>query len=277
MTVKTATTSGTIEVNDAKLYYEVAGEGQPVILGHAGFVDSGMWDTQWEALAARCKVIRYDMRGYGKSDLAPSPVNRRDELLGVMKALDIDHAALIGCSLSGETMLDFALEHPDRVDALVLVSAVPSGFEMEGEPPAELFEMIGAAHAGDIERTSELQIRLWVDGMYRQPEQVDAAVRERAAEMNLIVVKNGTFATAESQPLNPLTPPAVGRLNEIGVPTLLIAGALDHPEIVRAAEVMAAAIPNAQKLIIPDSAHVPNMERPAEFNAAVLALLEKLS
>lgn len=275
--VNATTTNGTIEVNGANLYYEVAGEGQPVILGHAGFVDSGMWDSQWEALAARYKVIRYDMRGYGKSDLAPSPVSRRDELLGVMKALDIDRAALVGCSLSGETMLDFALEHPDRVDALILVSAVPSGFEMEGEPPAGLFEMFDAMQAGDIERTSELQIRLWVDGGYRQPEQVDSAVRERAAEMNLIAVKNGTFMTADSEPLSPLTPPAVGRLNEVGVPTLLIVGALDHPELQRAADVMAAAIPDAQKVIIPDSAHVPNMEKPAEFNAAVLALLEKLS
>lgn len=274
--VKTATETGYVTVNNAKLYYEVAGEGQPVILGHAGFVDSGMWDAQWEALATRYKVIRYDMRGYGKSDLAPSPVSRRDELSGVMKALDIDRAALIGCSLSGETMLDFALEHPDRVDALILVSAVPGGFEMEGEPPALLFEMFGAMQAGDVERTSELQIRLWVDGMYRQPEQVVSAVRERAAEMNLIAVKNGTFATADSEPLNPLNPPAVGRLNEIGVPTLVIAGALDHPEILRAADVMAAAIPNAQKVIIPDSAHVPNMEKPAEFNAVVLSLLEKL-
>lgn len=276
MMAKTATQTGYIEVNDAKLYYEMVGEGQPVILGHAGFVDSGMWDAQWEALTAGFKVIRYDMRGYGKSDLAPNPVSRRDELLGVMKALDINHAALIGCSLSGETMLDFALVHPGMVDTLVLVSSVPGGFEMGGEPPAALFEMIGAVQAGDVTRASELQIRLWVDGGYRQPEQVDPAVRQRAAEMNLIAVKNGTWATAESQSINPLTPPAVGRLNEIGVPTLVIAGALDHPEILRAADVMAAAIPNAQKVIIADSAHVPNMEKPAEFNAVVLALLEKL-
>lgn len=277
MMTKTATQTGYIEVNDAKLYYEMAGEGQPVILGHTGFVDSGMWDAQWEALSADFKVIRYDMRGYGKSDLAPSPVSRRDELLGVMRALDVDRAALIGCSLSGEMMLDFALTHPEMVDALVLVSSVPGGFEMGGEPPAGLFEMIGAVQAGDVTRASELQIRLWVDGGCRQPEQVDPTVRGRAAEMNLIAVQNGTWATADSQPINPLTPPAVGRLNEIGVPTLVIAGALDHPEILRAADVMAGAIPNAQKVIIADSAHVPNMEKPAEFNTVVLALLSEIA
>lgn len=276
MRVKTMTASGTINVNGTNLYYEMAGEGLPVILGHAGFVDSGMWDAQWEALAARYKVIRYDMRGYGQSDLAPSPVVRRDELYGVMRALDIDRAALIGCSLSGEMMLDFALEHPERVSALTLVSAVPSGFEMQGEPPAALFEMIGAVQQGDVERASELQIRIWVDGQFRQPEQVDADVRQRAAEMNLIAVKNGTWATAESQPLNPLTPPAATRLHEIGVPTLVIAGALDHPEILRAADVLVSGIDGAQKLIIADSAHVPNMEKPAEFNTAVLRFLNAL-
>jgi pimeloyl-ACP methyl ester carboxylesterase len=270
------TTTGFAEVNGAKLYYEMAGEGETLILGHAGFVDSRMWDDQWDDFTRRFRVIRYDMQGYGKSDPATGPVSRRDELSGLFEQLGVERAALLGCSLSGATILDFALEHPQKVSALVLVSAVPNGFEMQGEPPPELLEMMSAAQQGDLERMSELQIRLWIDGSSRQPEQVNPSVRQRAAEMNWIPVKNGTWAVADTQPVNPLNPPAIKRLHEIGVPTLIMAGALDHPELLRAADVMAGAIKGARKVILLDAAHLPNMEQPAMFTRAVLDFLREL-
>jgi pimeloyl-ACP methyl ester carboxylesterase len=235
-----------------------------------------MWDDQWGAFAEHYHVIRFDQRGYGKSDPAQGPVSRRDDLFQLMEALDVKHAALLGCSMGGEAVMDVALDHPDRVSALIVVSTAPSGFELQGEPPPNMMAMLEAAQRGDLERTSELQLRIWVDGPSRQPEQVNPAVRKRAAEMNRIPVKQGTFFTADLQPLNPLVPPAATRLNEIRVPTLVIAGGLDHPEILRAADVMASGIKGAKKVIIPDSAHVPNMEKPNEFNQAVLNFLERV-
>ncbi|MBX3064174.1 MAG: alpha/beta hydrolase [Anaerolineae bacterium] len=267
-------TSGYLDIDGQKLYYEVAGEGETVVLTHAGFVDSGMWDTQWEVLTPRYRVIRYDMRGYGKSDPVTAPVNRRDDLYRLLRQLKVERAVLIGCSMGGEISVDLTLEQPQLVSKLVLVSSVVTGFEMQGAPPPNLLEMIAAAQAGDIERTSELQLRLWVDGMYRTPEQVDPEVRRQAARMNLIPVKNNTFGIADSQEFEPLTPPAVSRLGEIVEPTLIIAGALDHPEIVRAADLLAREIKGAQKVILSDSAHVPNMEQPAAFNRALLAFLD---
>ena len=213
------------------------------------------------------------MRGYGKSDPPTPPINRRDDLYQLFNHLKVDRAALLGCSMSGEIALDLALEHPEIISALILVSAVPVGFDMQGEPPPGMMEMIGAAQSGDIDRTSELQIRLWVDGMFRQPEDVDPDVRRRAAEMNRISVVNNTWAVDSSPQLNPLDPPAVERLGEVSVPVLIIDGALDHPEILRAADVMTAEIANARKVVIPDTAHVPNMEKPSVFNQAVLEFL----
>jgi pimeloyl-ACP methyl ester carboxylesterase len=175
--------------------------------------------------------------------------------------------------MSGENALDLALEHPERVSALVLVSTTPSGFEMQGPPPPVLLEMMAAMQAGEIDKASELQNRLWVDGPARQPEQVDPRVRMKAAEMNQTALANGTWGTADAQPLNPLSPAAIERLGEIQVPTLIVVGAADHPELLRAAEVMAAAIPSAEKLVIDDAAHLPNMERPQDFNAAVINFL----
>jgi pimeloyl-ACP methyl ester carboxylesterase len=270
----TQTKTGTIEFEDGKTYYEVAGEGRPVVFVHAGFVDGRMWNTQWDALAKHFQVIRFDMRGFGKSDPVTKPLARREEVLRMLTQLGIEQATLIGCSLGGEVVLDFALEHPEQVSALVLVSAVPGSFEMQGEPPRYLMEMMGAVQAGDLDRASELQNRIWIDGMYREPDQVDSTMRVLAAEMNKIALANGTFMKSEANPADPLTPPAATRLRQINIPTLIIDGALDHPEILRAGDVMVKEMKDAHKVVLEGAAHLPNMEKPEEFNKAVIEFLK---
>lgn len=269
-------TTGYAELGDGKLYYEIEGKGDVLVLVHAGFVDSGMWDGQWEAFTRYYRVLRFDMRGFGKSDPATGPVSRRQDLYRVLQELGIKHAHLLGCSMGGETAIDFTLEHPEMVKSLTVVSGIPGSFDMKGEPPSEILEMLQALEQGDLERVSNLQIHLWVDGTFRQPEEVNPFVRQRAAEMNRIAVKNGTWATADANPFNPLSPPAAGRLDEINVPVLIIAGSLDNPEILRAADMLADEIKKAKKVIVSGSAHVPNMEKPEEFNQIVLDFLNAL-
>ena len=265
--------SGYLELDGGRMYYEAAGAGQPVVLGHAGFVDSRSWDDQWQAFAEHFRVIRFDLRGFGKSDPASGPVSRRDDLYRLARHLGLERAAFVGTSMSGENVLDLALEHPGLASALVVVSATPSGFEMQGGPPPVLLEMMAAMQQGDVARASELQTRLWVDGLSRQPAQVDPRVRMKVAEMNRTGLENKTWGIADAQPLNPLNPPAAQRLGEVQARTLIVVGALDHPEIGRAADVMAASIPAAKKVVIEAAAHLPNMEKPKEFNEAVLNFL----
>jgi pimeloyl-ACP methyl ester carboxylesterase len=93
--------------------------------------------------------------------------------------------------------------------------------------------------------------------------------------MNRIAVENQTLLKVDSQPLQPLDPPAANRLKEVQVPTLMIAGALDHLEILRAADFMAREIPSSKKRIIPNCAHLPNMEQPDAFNQAVFDFLQQ--
>lgn len=269
-------TTGYADLGDGKLYYEIEGNGETLVLVHAGFVDSGMWDGQWDVLTRYYRVLRFDMRGFGKSDPATGPVSRRHDLYRLLQELGIRRAHLLGCSMGGETAIDFTLEHPEMVLSLVVVSGIPGGFEMRGEPPSEIIEMLQALEKGELGRVSDLQIHLWVDGPFRYPEEVNPLVRQRAAEMNRIAVNNGTWATADSTPVNPLNPPAAGQLTEINVPVLIIAGSLDNPEILRAADFLENEIKGAEKVVMPDSAHVPNMEKPEEFNLIVLDFLNKV-
>jgi pimeloyl-ACP methyl ester carboxylesterase len=264
---------GYLEIDGGKLYYEVAGEGIPVVLSHAGFLDSRMFDAIWEPLARQFRVIRYDMRGFGKSDPATGPICRRADLARLMDYLGIKQAHLVGCSMGGEMSLDLALERPDLTRSITLVDSTPSGFNMQGEPPRYLFEMFNEVQNGDVDRASELQIRIWIDGQFREPEQMDPGLRKKALEINHIPVSLKTFLIADMQPASPLTPPAVTRLEEVKCPALIMAGSLDNPEVLRAASEMSTRIPGAKQVIMDGCAHVPSFEKPEVFLSHLMSFL----
>ncbi len=267
------TTQDYLDLGDGKLFYETAGSGMPLVLTHAAFLDSRMFDDLWEPLAKHFRVIRYDMRGFGKSGPVSGPICRRDDLDRLLKHLNVNEAHLVGCSNGGQISLDLALEAPQRVKSLTLVGATPSGFQMVGEPPRYIMEMIAALQKGDIDLASELQIRIYLDGEHREPEQVDAVMRKKALEMNRIPVSQSTFFIADTQPFNPLDPPAITRLESVTCPTLVIAGALDNSEVLRAADEMAKRIPNARKTLIDSAGHVPSYEQPEAFVKLLLNFL----
>lgn len=266
--------SNDVEIKGKRLVYEMAGEGETLIFAHAGFLDRHMWDDQWQPFSQKYRVVRYDMRGYGDSDALDGPTSRRAELHALLTHLDIESAYLVGCSIGGEMMLDFALEHPEMVKALVMINSAPSGFELQGEPPADVLALIDAMQQGNLERMAELQLRIWIDGPTRQPNQVDPQVRQRAWAMTQTPVRRMTWATADMQPANPLHPPAAQQLHNVHVPTLVMMGALDDPEVLRAGNLMAAEIMGAQKAVIANAAHIPSMEQPAAFNRIVLKFLQ---
>jgi 2-hydroxy-6-oxonona-2,4-dienedioate hydrolase len=264
--------ASTVSVNGATLYYELVDEAEPLVLVHAGIADSRMWDAQIEAFAQHYRVIRYDMRGFGKTAMVEGPYSHHEDLRGLLDSLDVRRAHLLGCSMGGATVLDFALRFPERVGALVLVGAAVSGFEADVGRPKQWDELVAADEAGDLERISELEVQIWVDGPGRQPEDVPAAVRDLVREMNLIALRNEAAGLGEELPPEP---PAMDRLVEIQAPSLVIVGDSDQPRITAAADLLERELPNVQKVVMPGVAHLPNMERPQEFNRIVLDFLER--
>ena len=269
------TTKSYFDLEDGQLYCETAGEGIPLVLAHAAFLDSRMFDASWERLAKHFRVIRYDMRGFGKSSPVTGPLSRRNDLDRLLTHLNVTQAHMVGCSLSGEIGLDLALEQPHRFKSLTLVGSTPSGFQLQGEPPRYMLEMFDAMQHGDIDRSNELQIRIWLDGEHREASQVDSTLRKNALEMNRIPVAQNTFFISDMQPANPLDPPAITRLEAVNCPTLIVTGSLDHPEILRAADEMVNRIPNARKTIIESTGHVPSFEQPDTFVKLLMDFLEQ--
>jgi pimeloyl-ACP methyl ester carboxylesterase len=277
MVTKREITTGYANVNDARLYFETAGDGEALVFVHAGIADNRLWDHQFRHFADDYLTVRYDMRGYGQSSIATEDFSHTRDLAALLSLLGIRSAILVGCSMGGMVAIDLALAYPRLVRALVTVGSTPAGWrgseEHQANPP-QWDETVAAFKAGDLERTSKLETQIWVDGESRTPNEVDPAVRALVYEMNLNVLQKEVAANGAKN--NLLHPDAAEKLDTLTVPVLAIAGALDRPYAVAAVEGMAAQLPNAQSAIIEATAHVPSLERPEAFNKILANWLKML-
>jgi pimeloyl-ACP methyl ester carboxylesterase len=258
--------SGWAAVNGANLHYLSAGAGRPLLLLHAGICDSRMWDDQIGEFARTHRVIAPDLRGFGQSTMVAGGFSHRQDIRGLMDHLGVASAVLVAVSMAGRNALDLTLEHPDRVDALVLVGAGLSGYRFVDPDMAAADEAVDAAiAAGRFEEAAEIEITTWVAGPRRSLDVIDAALRRRVRDMIL-----QSYATPpDLGQILPFEPPASGRLHEVSTPTLIIVGAEDVPDVLTICERLLVGIAGARKIVIPDAAHLPNMEQPAVFNRIV--------
>ena len=223
--------TGFADVNGAHLYYQTAGEGKTVTFVHAGVADHRLWDAQFEALQSTYRVISYDLRGYGQSTSPAMPYSTVDDLHALLTALGVEKTALVGCSIGGTAVVDFTLAYPKLVSTLVAVSATPSGYQLQGEMPPLLIQLMDAAKAADAEKMANLAVQIWAVGPKRKAEQVDQFTRDLTYDMSLIGFRNQLAGLPQPTP-SPTS--AVDRLKEINVPTLIIDGAEDDPSILAA-------------------------------------------
>jgi 3-oxoadipate enol-lactonase len=262
-----SSTTGFAAVNGAKLYYETAGAGRPVVFVHAGLADSGMWDGQFAAFAAHCRAIRYDMRGFGQSVPVKGEYSHAEDLAGLLHFLGVRRASLVGCSQGGSVILDFALAHPKAAAALVLVSASPVGLELDMPASPRFADLQAALLTNDWMAFLELSAQIWFDGAGRTPDQVDTEARKRLVGMYLRRLQLTRADPGKEKPV--AEPTAADRLGELHLPTLIVTGDRDLEFVHAAAAYMAERIPAAQTVVLPDAAHMLNMEHPAAFNQIV--------
>jgi pimeloyl-ACP methyl ester carboxylesterase len=270
------TKSGFVTVDGARIYYEMAGEGTPFVMIHAGVADSRQWNKEFEFFGQDYQVVRYDLRGYGKSEPVEGEFNHMDDLVALLNTLEL-HEPLImmGCSMGGGLAMDFTLTHPSRVRALIMVGSAPSGLELDVPALAKFAEAEKAYEAGDLDLLSELETQIWFDGRDRTPEQVDQAMRKLAYEMNRNALSLEARQLGKRLPNTEI--PAFDRLSNLKQPVLVIIGSQDTPYILATADYMLEKLPLARIVRIDDAAHLPNMEHPSQFQTLVKEFLEGLS
>jgi 3-oxoadipate enol-lactonase len=259
-----ASTNGTLETNGARIYYEVEGAGDPVVLIHAGVANLRMWDDQVAALRDAYRVIRYDTRGFGRTETDAVEFSNRADIAALLDHLGERSAHVVGLSRAGSIALDFALEYPDRVRTLVAAAGGIGGYESPDESPMETFEEPDRyEQAKDWEALAEWETAYWADGPGQPPDRVDPAVRAKVHDWVL------TNYRAEKETGEPqvLDPPAVGRLGELRPPLLVMLGTLDDSGTSESMRHLADAVPGARLEVFEGAAHMINLEQPERFNA----------
>lgn len=258
-------------VPGATIGYDVAGppDAPAVLFVHAGVATRAMWDPQFDALAADHRVIRYDTRGYGDSPGEAVAYSEVDDLLRMLDAGGVDRATVVGASRGGRFALDATLAHPDRVCGLVVIGSNPSGMSDDGIPYTEneralerAMDEAEAAH--DVDALVRIEVQLWDLGPDRDSDEVDPAFLERAIELN-VGAAHWDFAGTATPPDRP----AVDRLGEVAVPTLVVIGDHDVTDAKVAAALLTEGIPDAEQQRFPDAAHLPSVEHPERFTAVL--------
>jgi pimeloyl-ACP methyl ester carboxylesterase len=259
--------SGFAELEGGPLHYEIGGDGPPVVLIHAGLWDLRIWDEQVDAFTkAGHTVVRYDLRGFGRSAPPTVPFSFRQELADLLAHLDIPRASVVGASMGGGIALDFALEFPAMVEALVLVAPGVGGDDTpDDERTARLLgESEAVFEAGDHARAVEIALDVWCP--LRTDPDVDGRIHDIA--MDNMDVDGLDWSLSRR-----MEPPAAARLHQVAVPTLVIAGDSDAPVMATICQKLAAGIPGARLTVIEGADHLPNMRRPDVFDRLVLDFL----
>lgn len=266
--------SGFLPVHAGKLYYEFGGNGPALVFIHAAIADRRMWNREFALYAPHHTVVRYDVRGLGRSPPATVEYSDTDDLRSVLEHAGVDSATLVGCSNGGRIALDFAVEYPSKVDGLFLVSPGVSGFTADHAPDGKpVFEADGARSgeipaawkAGRKEEALEALREYWTGAQQgANLELVRTMMKENADEI---------FTDSSASHNRAPTPPAVDRLGSIAVPTVVLLGDRDEPSMTFIVRTVVRGIPNAKLVSVPGADHLVNLSRPAAFDAALRELL----
>jgi pimeloyl-ACP methyl ester carboxylesterase len=261
---------GFAPVHGARLFYEVKGRGEPLVLIHGGQMDCRMWDQQFESYSRYFRVLRYDIRGFGGSVMPETPFSNADDLAGLMEYLGMTRAHIVGLSLGGMVATDLAVTHPECVRSLVLSGPGLTGFDPEGpEEVARYYAEVRTAR----DQPADSLVRAWLDDPLIAPAAGNPKLRARLERMT----RENVGAWLGNWRLQRVPrPPTAARLADIVAPTLILVGDRDLPSIVATVDTLAKAVRGARKAVIPGAGHMLPMEKPAEFDRAVMEFLRGL-
>ena len=259
--------SSYINVDGGKLFYEIAGKGENIVLLHDGMVNREIWDEQFPLLAKYYRVVRYDRRGYGKSSDPQAPYSDIDDLNELFVSLNIDRAILIGMSSGGGCVIDFTLKFPGKVKSIILVGAVVGGYGYTSHMISRGGHLKSPEAMADPAKAASYFV--WEDPYEIYSENIVA--KNKVAE----ILRRNIHRPFNSQYYKPPDRIAARFLSEIQVPTLVLVGEYDIPDVHSHAGVIHFGILGARREVILNSGHLIPVEQPDEFNRAAFRFLRR--
>jgi len=241
--------TGFVRVNDARIYYEEAGTGDCIILIHGFAMDTRIWDRQFSVLAEHHRVVRYDLRGFGRSDLPKTQYSTLDDLHAMMEKLGIEKACIVGVSLGGSLAVEFALTYPERLTGLVLAGSTLRGYPFSDDYIKEFlyYRKIARREGVAVAQAKTLGNPL-LESISKKPAlfaPVKAMIRDYSG-----------FHWLKHDPHRVFYPPVMKRLSEVTCPVQIVVGQRDIPDIRAIAERLGREIKQARKVVIPDVGHM---------------------
>jgi 3-oxoadipate enol-lactonase len=258
--------TGYAKVDGGSLYYELSGEGPVLVFLHGFSFDLTMWDDEFESFSKQYQVLRYDLRGFGRSPVAEVPYSHADDLKSLLDHLGITRASLVGLSLGGGAVINFALAYPGIARSLVLVAPSLAGFRWSSDFSAAQSKLRTVVQERGIDTAREFWLRL---PLFRESMRNEHA----AAKLKSIVSNYSGWHWTHADLGRAYRPPAIERLHEITVPSLVVIGDRDAEDQKQIASVLSRTIPDASELVLAGVGHVVNLESPKIFSEAVVKFL----
>ena len=254
-----------VEVEGSKLYFEECGTGsEAVVLIHDGIAHSAVWDDVWPDFCKQFHAIRYDRRGYGRTPAATTWYTEVEDLASLLRQRRVSRTVLVGSSHGGELSIDFTLRYPNVVEQLVLVGAVVSGL-----PYSDHFLNRGMANSLPFEKNDVAGgLANWAKDKYL------LAPGHEAAQKRLLALLAASPQEMTHNDYARPTMAAIGRLHEIRVPTLILVGDADIPDVHAHAGAIEAGISGSKRVVLSDAGHLMYLEKPAEFSHQVISFIE---
>lgn len=257
--------AGLASVNGTQLYYEVLGDGAPVVFLPGGNFDHRMWDDQVKTIGRESRAITYDPRGYGQSGAWGAPYRAADDLVALLDHLGVQRATLVGVSLGARIALDVAAEYPNRVAALVLVAPGLSGYQWSEQG----YQWYGPIADAAVARDSLQAARLWLKSPFLAPAMESPALAARLR--NWAAENSKVWLAADTEV--PYEAPAIEQLGQISVPTLIVVGERDTRDVHRIVDTLAQGILRAEVVRLRDIGHMVHLEAPSRFDELLSAFL----
>ena len=258
----------TARVNDCDIYYEVHGQGEPLLLIAGLGANATLWQTQIPLFAREFQVVAFDNRGAGRSEKPAGPYSMAlfaDDAAALMDFLDIDAAHIYGESMGGMIAQEFALRHPQRVRSLVLGCTIFGGSQAV-PPPAESLQTLVSLATMAPEEALEQGLRAFYH---------PSRSREMKEHFQTYVQTRTTPEAYQRQLEACVAFQSYERLPEIAAPTLVINGEDDALLPAENSRILAQRIPGAELVLFPETGHLYFQELPEEAAVAVLDFLRR--